>query len=359
MSQVNVANSTLSFQVLDGLHWIATPALTVDQQQQIRQALLSRTDNWQGQPYSELRGKLRMMRRVTIPTSTRIQEGARWAQAGGQLSAVPAQDIPEAYLYFVTAPLQPVFGSFSVHWQGQVTAPQTGNYTFSISPINVNSPDAQNPLQLTVTLNVGGNAVFTANATQWNRSSTPVSLTAGQPVALALDWSAQVSQRFPNRALHALLYWSGPSVANSIIPQAALSLPDGSAAGLQTTYTWTNSNGQQTLTRTEPNIDVLWTSVHMDQQQRPADAHADRTEHRCFVDLASRMAATRSKRAGTGRCTAPTKRHGSGLSVAIRDADEPAANPPVLHGRRCHWATPDVSAAKHLSQSAADAAQPF
>ena len=260
MSQVNVANTTLSYQVVDALHWIGTPALSADQQQQIRQALLSRTDNWQGQPYSELRGKLRMMRRVMIPTPTRIQEGARWAQAGGQLSAVLPQDIPEAYLYFATAPLQPIFGSFSVHWQGQVTAPQTGNYTFSVSPINVNSPDAQNPLQVTATLSVGGNVVLTADAAQWNRSSTPISLTAGQPVALTLDWSAQVGKRIPNRALHAFLYWSGPGLANSIVPQSVLSLSDGSAPGLQATYTWSNSNGQQTLTRTEPNIDVLWTS---------------------------------------------------------------------------------------------------
>jgi hypothetical protein len=260
MSQVNVANTTLSYQVVDALHWIATPALSADQQQQIRQALLSRTDNWQGQPYSELRGKLRMMRRVTIPTSMRIQEGARWAQAGGQLSAVLPQDIPEAYLYFATVPLQPIFGSFAVHWQGQITAPQSGNYTFSVSPINVNSPDAQNPLQVTATLGLGGNVVLTANAAQWNRSSTPISLTAGQPVALTLDWSAQVGKRIPNRALHALLYWSGPGLANSIVPQSALSLPDGSAPGLQATYTWSNNNGAQTLIRTEPNIDVLWTS---------------------------------------------------------------------------------------------------
>jgi PA14 domain len=260
MSQVNVANTTLSYQVVDALHAIASPALSAGQQQQIAQALLSRTDNWQGQPYAELRGKVRLMRRLMIPTVTRVQKGARWAQAGGQLSAVTLQDVPEAYLYFATAPLQPIFGSFSVHWQGQVTAPQTGNYSFSVSPINVNSPDPQNPLQVTATLSVGGNVVLTANAAQWTRSSTPISLTAGQPVALTMDWSAQVGQRFPNRALHALLYWSGPGLANSIVPQSALSLSDGSAPGLQATYTWTNSNGQQTLTRTEPNIDVLWTS---------------------------------------------------------------------------------------------------
>jgi hypothetical protein len=205
ISQINVGNSTLGFQVLDALHWIASPALSAAQQQQVKQGLLSRNDNWQGQPYAELRGKIRMMRRVMVPTLSRVQEGARWAQAGGQLSAVLPQDIPEAYLYFVSTPLQPVFGSFAVHWQGQITAPQTGNYTLSISPINVNSQDARYPVQLTVTLNVGGNVVLTAKP----RNEVNIRLIdrrwgvawSGSQVDLDMDFGYSVSLAFTGPGL--------------------------------------------------------------------------------------------------------------------------------------------------------------
>ncbi len=261
IANVDYSGSQYDLPTLNILHLLANPKLSARQQTRITNGVLARQDNWTGQPFSVFNAKWNLMFRLKLSDLSRIQEGTRWAQAGGQLSAVPPQNLPEAYLYFATTPPQSISGSYSVRWQGQVTAPQSGAYTFSISPINVNSQDSLSPVQLTVTVNVGGSVVLTANSTQWTKASSPVTLTAGQAVSLVVNWSAQVGQQMPNRALHALLLWQGPGVSQSIVPPSALTLPDGSAVGLQTTYTWTNSSGQQqTLTRTEPNIDAAWTS---------------------------------------------------------------------------------------------------
>jgi PA14 domain len=263
IANIDYSGNQYDLPTLNTIHLLANPLLLPTDQARIRKGVLARQDNWSGQPYSMFDAKLDLMSRLHIPPAAAVQDGSRWAQAGAQLSAVPPQSLTDAYLYFASTAPQGINGSFAVHWQGQVTAPQTGAYTFSISPINLNSPGGggQYPLQVAMTVNVGGNVVLSANASQWTRSSTQINLTAGQPIALAVDWSAQVLTALPAGAFHALLSWQGPGINASIVPQSALLLPDGSAPGLQATYSWTNWNGQQqTFTRMEPNIDVAWTS---------------------------------------------------------------------------------------------------
>jgi hypothetical protein len=261
IANVDYSGSQYDLPTLNTLHMLANPLLAATDQTRITNAVTARQDNWSGQPFSSFNAKWNLMYRLRFPDLSRIQEGTRWVQAGGQLSAVPPECLPEAYLYFAATTPQAIYGGFTVQWQGQATAPQTGAYTFSISSINVNSTENINPVQVSMTVSVGGTVILSANANQWTASSTPVTLTAGQAVPLLVAWSCQTTQQIPTRALHAMLSWQGPGVPSSIVPQSVLTLPDGSAQGLQARYTWTNQSGQQqTLTRTEPNIDVVWTS---------------------------------------------------------------------------------------------------
>ena len=146
-----------------------------------------------------------------------------------------------------------VTGSFSVQWTGTLNPPQTGNYTFSISPINVNSPDNELPLQLTESVSIGGQVVITANASNWTSQSNAIGLTANQPVAVQMTLSANVARAIPAGTLHAMLVWQGPGINQSIIPAANLTDANTGNPGLSATYSWTDSTGQaQTLTRTDP-----------------------------------------------------------------------------------------------------------
>ena len=257
--QVDLSNSALNYQTLEMLHWVARYELEEATLDKTRAALLARQDNWAGKPYAEIRAKVVMMMRLDIPEATLINEGRRWVQGGGTLAQIPPADLNYDIVRQIFADLTVLTGSFSVQWSGQLNPPQTGNYTFSISPININSADNHFPVQYSVSLSVGGQVVLNATPKNWVSQSSAVSLTANQPTAVQMQISATVG-RIPTGTMHAMLYWQGPGVNKSLIPPANLTPSGGGAQGLQATYTW-KSNGQpQTFTRTDPSIDFAWTN---------------------------------------------------------------------------------------------------
>jgi PA14 domain len=271
--QINVAATTLSYQTLEMLHWVSRYSLPNKVVEQTRQGLLARQDNWTGQPYAEIRAKVMMLSRLQAPPYVLVSQAQKWVAAGGSPSQVPQADLKYDIVRQGFTNLNVITGSFSVQWSGQLNPPQTGNYTFSISPINVNSTSSsfgntglnsvQFPIQYTVSLSVAGQVILTASPGNWVTQSNAVNLTANQQVPLQMTVSISASQITPGK-LHAMLYWQGPGIATSLVPQANLTLPDGSAQGLQATYTWTTPNGQtQTLTRTDAMIDCAWTTASL------------------------------------------------------------------------------------------------
>lgn len=257
---IDFTETALPYRVLDPIHWAADPKLSDKQQEQIRKALLSRQDDWHGRPYAEIKGKSMLMRRLKLSTQLRIHEGRRWALAGGKLSDVPVKDMTEAGQYFVDEEAAHINGSFGVHWEGQLTPPKTGNYRFSLSPINVNSDDGQYPIKVSMKVAVNGQTVVSADAPNWARTSTPIRLTADKAVPLKADYTAQLEQ-MPKHALHALLYWEGPDLEKSLIPSVHFTPPDGKGDGLRGTYTWTEKGHKKTLVRTDQAIDFAWTAA--------------------------------------------------------------------------------------------------
>src|SRR5262249_38799214 len=149
--------------------------------------------------------------------------------------------------------------SFSVQWNGMINPPSTGDFTFSISPINVNSTDPKSPINLTMSVSVGGNVVLNATPTNWGNQSKPVTLTAGQPVVLQVNVAAKV-RSIPDGELHAVLYWQGPGISKSLVPAGNLTTAGG-GAGLTATYSWTSNGQTQTVSRVEPSIDWAWTTA--------------------------------------------------------------------------------------------------
>jgi hypothetical protein len=258
--QTNLTTTTLSYQTLEMLAWLARYQIDEAALESAQKALLARQDNWTGQPYAEIRAKVVMMMRLKVPDEAQIAEARRWVQAGGTYAQIPKADLDFDIVRETFADVQVVPGSLSVQWKGQLNAPQTGNYVFSISPININSADNKYPVQFAVSVSVGGKLVLNATPNQWVTQSNAVNLTANQPVPLQMTVSANV-RRMPSGTMHAMLYWQGPGINPSVIPPANLTLPDGSGQGVQGTYTWTTNGQPQSLTRNDPTIDFSWTSA--------------------------------------------------------------------------------------------------
>lgn len=152
---------------------------------------------------------------------------------------------------------QTVVGNFSIRWEGRVVAPQTGAYTFAISPINVSASYRDYRVHQTMTVEVGGNKIIEATPEAWISDSAPVELAANQPVALRVETTIE-SSNFPRGALHAMLFWKGPDGKQVIVPRAALRLPDRDEPGLLATYRFRRQDHETSVTQTDGTIDFVW-----------------------------------------------------------------------------------------------------
>jgi hypothetical protein len=280
--QVDLANTSLNYRTLEMLHWLCRFTLDQDVVNRTRAAVLARKDNWAGRPFEEVWAKFWMMYRLQIDDPTKYAELRRWVAAGGTLDQIPTSEL---HYYFARQCLvngRFLEGSFTVAWNGFVTAPQTGKYVFSISPINSNAKNPHSPVKFAMTVSVGGQMVLNSSpanaggASTWVSSSAPVTLTGGRPVALKVTVSFE-GAKIPDATLHAILSWQGPGMAQSVIPADNLTQTMRGGAGLQATYNWKPIGQPQTLTRVDRNIDFSWAfpPVVLAQDTTATDRAAD------------------------------------------------------------------------------------
>ena len=290
-SQVDIANTALPYQTLSTLQKVGQFQLDQWSVSKAQAALTSRQDNWTGKPYSEMKAKVLLMSRLGLPDSVPLMEPRRWVLAGGTSDQVPPNDLVYDFVRQMFADSKVIEGSFSVAWQAQLNAPQSGDYTFSISPIDLNQGITNPSIRVSMTVTLSGQQIITAAPptppdplsptyqpglkpkSNWIVSSNPVNLTAGTPVNLQVEFSADAPQSIPRGALHALLLWQGPGITQQLVPTSAVSQAQTGIPGFQTTYSWTVNAQHQSLTRTEPVIDFAWTDSALILAQDPTSAN--------------------------------------------------------------------------------------
>src|ERR1700730_14365532 len=161
-SKVDVSNTALNYQALEMLQWVGRGLLDQDVLQNAKVAVMARQDNWARQPYPEIRAKVVMMMRLKVPDPVLINEARRWVLAGGTLAQIPQKDLSYDIVRQAFADLKVVNGSFSVEWTAQLNAPQSGDYTFFVSPIDVNMGFQQIPIKFSMTVFLAGQAIISA-----------------------------------------------------------------------------------------------------------------------------------------------------------------------------------------------------
>lgn len=259
--------STADYPMLEGLQELSWKGLDSDIRAQIRKDMADRVEQWEDRPYDEIRGKVLMMVRAKNHLAA-YSEARRWVSAGGTLERVQQSAQGQVDLTDPRAPLgikvlynggEELYGTFSVKWEGRVVPTQTGNYTFSVSPSNINASYPQYVIKETMRVYVDGNLVVDATPESWSYASQPIQLTAEQPVPLVVELTLKSSiPRYPHGVLHALLFWEGPGVAKSIVPNDALLLPDADTHGLQATYVSPKKGQSKTITQVDKTIDFIW-----------------------------------------------------------------------------------------------------
>ncbi len=291
-SQVDIANTTLSYQTIETLgevcrfnldEWVAAKA---------KRAITARRDDWGGKPYAENLAKVILMSQLKMPDAVCVNEARGWVLAGGTQAQLPQTDL----VYDVTrqqfSAVNAINGSFSVQWAGQINVQQSGDYTFSISPIDANMGYSRHPIKVSMSVLLASQAIITATPptapdplaasytykagpqtkSNWVTQSNPVTLTAGTPVNFSATFSVDAADSLPSGLLHAVLFWQGPGITTTLVPASAFSQANGTP-GLQASYSWTANGQPQALSRPEPMIDASWTSVPILLAQDPTTAN--------------------------------------------------------------------------------------
>lgn len=271
--QIDLANTDLSYQTLEMLHWLARGDFERSTVERNSTALIARQDDWTDKPYAELRAKVAIMNRLKAPEVVLAREIRRWVQAGGKFEDVPASDLKFAIVRQMFSDSRLINSSFKVRWDGLITPRQSGAYQFLISPINVNAGQSPQPGEFEMSITVGGQQVLNTSPDKsksasnwqdplaWVTQSNVIQLTADQPVNIQVSASVSGPKGIPTGRMHAILLWKGPNDRiGSIVPADNLSLPDGSGGGLLATYTWSEMEQSQSFTRVERIVDVAWTN---------------------------------------------------------------------------------------------------
>lgn len=207
--------------------------------------------------YQAMRQKFALMYLAGVPLSQRAAEVAAWIESD-QTGFADVLEAEYAWLYNALAEPHLKHGSFSVEWSGRMSAPRTGEYVLSISPINVNATWEKFYIRSYWAISVAGQEVLKSSPDSWVTESAPVQLTANQPVDISVAASFEVSRPAID-AIHAMLFWKGPGSARQIVPEAALSTADGQP-GLNAKYSVTLVDGAKVVERVDPTIDFAWTT---------------------------------------------------------------------------------------------------
>ena len=148
---------------------------------------------------------------------------------------------------------------FHIVWTGRITAPRTGNFTFSISPINLNKELGNEWVRHSIEIDIDGAAVLRATPEAWNWRSEPIAMQAGESKAVRVELDFDCHHPLHSEIPSALFMWEGPGIAQQIVPAQALSQPDGSGTGLRGEYDCFDVNGNPERTvQQDSTIDFVW-----------------------------------------------------------------------------------------------------
>ena len=150
---------------------------------------------------------------------------------------------------------------FSVTWSGTLSAPTSGKYTFSTSPVNVNISEEDILVKQTMAVWIGDQQVLDTSQGTGTWQGTPISLEAGVKTPIRVEYSyvghLGSHERTSDLGAVAVLYWEGPGISRAVVPTTALTTASG-AAGLDAKYVLSVKDTQQVTTTVEPKIDHFW-----------------------------------------------------------------------------------------------------
>jgi hypothetical protein len=225
---------------------------------------------------------------------------------------------------------------FTVTWSGVLTPPHNGKYTFSVSPINVNSLGHEQVRHL-IKVSVAGQSVLETPAkpagkqesqdhvptqagmpviAEWKPEGRPVSLVADKPVPVQVEMKYSCNEVAERNPASAILFWEGPGINRQLVPTKVLAGPEGKTK-LRAEYRWPVGAEERFVVEESDNIDFLVDNPANIAPQNPK-----------FVEkLADRLCSLATSKHYLDECAAGKTQHvflcddaiAAGLSAASRE----------------------------------------
>lgn len=173
-------------------------------------------------------------------------------------------------------PLRSGLNKFNVTWSGLVTPPRTGDYVFSVSPINVNQRGPQETRH-SISVSIGGQEVLkTPSAAtdstievasrarsaearpsdEWMPRGQAVALAANEPVPFRVEMTYSCAGTDASCAPHAVLSWEGPALRTQVVPGASLAGPAGED-DVTIEYRWKEGAEQRVVRHQVASVDFV------------------------------------------------------------------------------------------------------
>jgi hypothetical protein len=169
--------------------------------------------------------------------------------------------------------------AFTVVWEGTLTAPRTGSYEFSTTPINVNRA-GRDAVEHSLVAKVGDVEVLRTPQTppieeddakkargalmplaaEWKPVGSAVDLTANQAVPIRVELRYEAAQPSVASPPSAILCWKGPGLERQAISRNALAGPQGEPSGLRAEYRWGGNGQEQAAVEEGAVVDVVWST---------------------------------------------------------------------------------------------------
>ena len=170
--------------------------------------------------------------------------------------------------------------AFSVVWTGFLTPPRQGNYTFSVSPINVNKRFGPDFVRHTISVSIAGMTVVDvgpkedkkpvgrsdsqlrelaeAQPAEWQWMGAPIELKAGQPVPVHVEMAYECREPSQADSPSVILFWEGPGMDRRPVDREVFTLPDQTGKGLKAEYQLQYQTEPRTVVQVSPNVDYAW-----------------------------------------------------------------------------------------------------
>ena len=149
--------------------------------------------------------------------------------------------------------------TFTAVWTGRLSPPRAGQYTFSVSPININkSGPPLETVKHSIKVLVSDQLLVDANPIEWKSIGTPIQLEADRPVPLRVELSYSSTDGTFGDSPHAFFFWEGPGIEKQIVPPDVLTSGEGDDKGLQSEYRWNDAGQEHVAVQRDQNIEFAW-----------------------------------------------------------------------------------------------------